>query len=84
MEWTTVITALITAGASIFGSWMVSTKQRRDDAVKEAQREQKQADRLDNIEKKLDIHNGYAEKFTKITENIIKMEKDIEFLKQRS
>lgn len=82
MDFTSILTAIIAAGASIFGSWAASQKQRREDAVKDAQREQKQADRLDAIEHKLDIHNGYAEKFSKMSESIVGIKKDIEFLKE--
>lgn len=84
MEWTTIVTALIAAGASMFGSWAASARQRKEDAVKEAQREQKQADRLDAIERKLDIHNGYAEKFGEIGQDIVAIKKDIEYLKKNN
>jgi len=39
--------------------------------------------RLQQIEKKLDIHNGYAEKFSDITSDIKLIQKDIELLKDR-
>ena len=47
-------------------------------------REQKHADRLEAIEHKLDIHNGYAEKLGDIGEAIVAMKKDIEFLKEKT
>jgi len=38
--------------------------------------------RLQQIEKKLDVHNGYAEKFGEITADIKLIQKDIEFIKK--
>jgi len=39
--------------------------------------------RLQQIEKKLDIHNGYAEKFGEITADIKLIQKDVEYLKEK-
>lgn len=40
--------------------------------------------RLDAIEKKLNIHNGYAEKFASTAKDISSIQKDIEWLKRRT
>ena len=78
----TVLVALITGGCSVVGNYLVSLKKHKEDEVKIAQREQKQLDRLDAIEHKLDIHNGYAEKLGDISVSMMAMQKDIEFLKK--
>ena len=83
MDWTSIITALIAAGASMAGTWAMSAKQKKEDAVKEAVREQAQADRLDRIEKKLDEHNGYAQKFADATTAIALLQKDVEYIKEK-
>ena len=77
----TIICTIITAVAGIMGSYAAVQKGRRDGEIKDAVREQKQADRLEAIEHRLDIHNGYAEKLGSIGEALVAMKKDIEFLK---
>ena len=66
----TVVAALIGAAASIvvnlISAWQQNKKRAIDDAVKEARLE----DRLKSIEKKLDTHNGYAEKIGSIQTDI--------------
>ena len=80
----TIICTIITAVAGIVGAYAAVQKGRREDAIKDAVREQKQADRLEAIERKLDTHNGYAEKLGVIGETLVAMKKDIEFLKGRT
>ena len=66
----TVMAALIGAAASIIvnliSAWQQNKKRAIDEAVKEARLE----DRLKSIEKKLDTHNGYAEKIGSIQTDI--------------
>ena len=40
--------------------------------------------RLDVIEKKINLHNGYAEKFASTARDISSIQKDIEWLKRRT
>lgn len=77
-----IIIALITGLCAVAGNYLISRKTSREDAIRDAQREQKQCDRLDEIEHKLDIHNGYAEKLGTISESMVAMKKDIEYLKK--
>lgn len=79
----TIICTIITAVAGVVGAYAAVQKGRREDAIKDAQREQRQADRLETIEKKLDEHNGYAEKLGAISKSIVAMQKDIEYLKSK-
>ena len=82
-----VAVALITGVLAVLGSYLgnvtVSRKKAREEAIKEAERDTRQADRLDVIERKLDIHNGYAEKLGGIEKSMAMMQKDIEYLKER-
>lgn len=87
----TIIVALITSLGGVVGAYLAVQKGNRDSEIKDAQREQRQSDRLDridekigNLEKKVDIHNGYAEKFGSIANSMTAMSKDIEYLKNRS
>lgn len=79
----TIICTIITAVAGVVGAYAAVQKGRREDAIKDAQREQRQADRLETIERKLDEHNGYAEKLGAISKSMVAMQKDIEYLKSK-
>ena len=83
-----IIVALITGVCAVVGH-LISQKKTCDDEIKDAQREQKQLDQLEAmderfkvIEKKLDEHNGYAEKFGEISTSIVAIRKDLEYLKK--
>ena len=75
----TVVAALIGAAASIIvnliSAWQQNSKRRLEEATREARLEE----RLKSIEKKLDEHNGYAQKIGGIQQDIAyikgKMEK---------
>ena len=82
---------IITAIAGIIGAYLAVRKSTQEQEIRNAQREQRQSDRLDRIdekigslEKKVDIHNGYAEKLGDISISMTSMSKDIEYLKNRS
>lgn len=86
----TIIVAIITSTGGIIGAYLAVQKGNRESEIKDAQREQRQSDRLDriderigNLEKKVDIHNGYAEKFGEIANSMTALSKDIEYLKNR-
>lgn len=86
----TIIVAIITSLGGIIGAYLAVQKGNRESEIKDAQREQRQSDRLDrideriaNLEKKVDIHNGYAEKFGEIANSMTALSKDIEYLKNR-
>ena len=78
-----VTIALISMGSSIstaiialLGNYLINSK-------KEAVKEQRQNDRLESIERKLDEHNHYAEKLGNVDINLAKLSKDVEYLKER-
>lgn len=78
-----IIIALITGVAGVIGQWMISRNARLKESTEAAKSQQKLDDRLEVIDQKIEIHNNYAEKFTEITTDIIKIQKDIEYLKER-
>lgn len=87
---TPIIVAVITSLGGILGAFLAVRKGNREREVNEAIREQKQTDRLNSIdekitrlEKKVDIHNGYAEKFGEISQSLIALSKDVEYLRKR-
>lgn len=88
---TSIAVALISATGGVIGAYLAVQKGNRESDIKDAQREQRQSDRLDridekitNLEKKVNIHNGYAEKFGEVAKSMAVMAKDIEFLKGRA
>lgn len=71
-----VIVALITGAVALIGNYLLQRADR-------ARLDQKTADRLDHLEKKIDIHNGYASRFEKIGQDITKIMTTLEFLKSK-
>lgn len=96
---TEVIVALITGACAIFGQWMITrseskkaddkrSKEQEERAVAQAVKDAEIKNQLAAIEKKLDIHNGYAEKFSAVTGHLeeidkalVAIQKDIEYMK---
>lgn len=82
-----VVVAIITGGLAVLGAYVsnmaMSRKKTREDIIRDAEREAKQAVRLDVIEKKLDEHNGYAQKFEDIGKDIAIIKTKIEMLGKR-
>lgn len=76
-----ILVALITAGASVICQMIISTKTRRDTETKQAVRDKEIEDRLENIEKRLDQHNHYAEKLGEISIALTAIKKDIEYIR---
>ena len=79
-----IIVALITASASVLCQIIISNKQKRETETAQAVRDKEFDDRLKVIEHKLDEHNGYAEKLSDIAIAIVKLQKDVEYLKGRN
>lgn len=77
-----VLVAIITGAFTLIGTWIMHKKKSQNDAVKQAVREQIKEDKLANIERKLDIHNGYAKKLDNISKSIVAIKKDIQYLKE--
>lgn len=75
-----VLAALIGAAASIIVNLINNYSQSKKRAVEEAVKEVNLENRLRGIEKKLDIHNGYAEKLTSIETNIAVIRTKVEML----
>lgn len=78
-----VIVAIITGVCAVFGQWLITrqqtAKRKTDDAVRDARLE----DRIQALERKIDIHNGYAEKFSEIGTDIAVIKNDIKTLYKR-
>lgn len=81
-----VLIAIITGVLAVLGSYMgnvsISRRKTREDAIRDAKREQELKDRLDRFEKKVDEHNGYAQKFETISKDIAVIKTEIEILRK--
>lgn len=79
---TSVIVALITGLCAVAGNAIISRSNRMKDEQERAIKEAKVAMRLDSIEEKLDIHNGYAEKFGDISVTIAEILTELRLMKE--
>ena len=68
-----IITAIIAGVCSVIGQWLISRE-----------REVRLDERLKNVEKKLDEHNGYAQKFETIQIDIAKISTKLENLEGKT
>lgn len=75
---------------SIIGLIFEFIRRSKQQAIKDAEREQKQADQHDQVmeelkrvSKRLDEHNGYAEKFSQTTITLTALSKDVEWIKEK-
>lgn len=68
-----IITAIIAGVCSVIGQWLISRE-----------REIRLDERLKNVEKKLDEHNGYAQKFETIQIDIAKISTKLENLEEKT
>lgn len=66
-----IIVAIITGVCSVLGQWLISRE-----------REARLDERLKSVEKKLDEHNSYAQKFETIQINIAEIKTEIKNLKE--
>ena len=78
-----IIVAIITGLFAVFGQWLVGIGQMKQKKVADAVREDRIDNRLKSVEEKLDIHNGYAERFAEIGTDIAVIKNDIQNLYHR-
>lgn len=83
MDWSAIIVGLIAAAGSFAGNLSIQHKKSKEEAIKDAERETRQEDRMRSIEHKLDVHNGYAEKLGSVEKSLVAMQKDIEYLREK-
>lgn len=69
-----IVAPLITGVFAVIGQYIITNKKSKEQEIKDAVRDQKTDDRLERIEDKLDVHNGYAKRFEEIEKAIVKIE----------
>ena len=75
-----VTVAIITGVCAVVGQWLISRAQAAKQKIDDAVRDKGIEDRLSALERKIDIHNGYAEKFAEIGSDIAVIKNDIKTL----
>lgn len=75
-----VLIALITGLCAVVGQWLISRSQNEKRKVEDAVRDARLDDRLAGVERRLDLHNGYAERFSEIQTDIAVIKNDIKTL----
>lgn len=76
----TVLVAIITGICAVLGQWLITRAQAAKTRIDDAVRDKGIEDRLSALEHKIDIHNGYAEKFSEIGADIAVIKNDIKTL----
>ena len=84
-----IVVAIIGAVAVILSALLGYFSAVKKHEVEDAKREQEQKDlfkeifkQMENIEKRLDEHNHYAEKYVETAKTLVAIQKDIAFLKE--
>ena len=77
-----IIVALISAVATIATQLIINAQNKKEMSIAQAVRDKGFEDRLQVIEEKLESHNSYAEKFASVSNSIVAMQKDIEYLRK--
>lgn len=84
--WGNIAVALITGVLAVLGTYVgnvtISRKKTREEAIRDAKRDQELTDRLDRLEKKVDEHNGYAKRFEEIGKDIAVIKTEISFIRK--
>ena len=85
-----VIVGLLSVTGSVIASLIGAQSSKRETNATLAAHEQKQQDAIDSIKselgemkKRLDSHNGYAEKFASASKDIALTQKDVEYIKDQ-
>ena len=76
-----IIVALITAASGIFAQIIIAHQNGKKQDAERARLDQKTDDRMSSIERKLDEHNGYAQRFAENSEQFATLKTDIEIIK---
>lgn len=74
--------AIIVAVGSVLCQLLINRKGKKEREIADAVKSERLENRLSNIEHKIDIHNGYAEKLGGIQMSIAVIENNIKNLKE--
>ena len=77
-----VIVALITGLCAVVGQWLISRGQAEKKREEDVERDTRLDERMKGIERRLDMHNKYAEKFGEIQTDIAVIKNEIRNIKE--
>lgn len=73
-----IIVAIITGSVTLTVNLLSNWSARKKDAVSNAVRDQKIEDSIQELAKRVDAHNGMADKITSIEKSIVRIETKLE------
>lgn len=76
-----IIVAVITGIFATIGVVVTNYASNKRNSIEQAKRDQQIQDEIENLSKRVDVHNGYAEKFAESTNSINLLQKDVEYIK---
>ena len=78
-----IIIAFIAAAGSVLGQALIAGSSRKKDAAERARLDERTANRLASIERKLDEHNGLAPRLVEIERRLAVLTTEVEALKEQ-
>jgi hypothetical protein len=73
-----IIVAIITSSTTLFGVILANYAQHRREGVKQAVRDQRIDDSINNLTKRVDAHNGMLDRVANIEKSIVRIETKLE------
>lgn len=77
-----VIIALITGICGVIGNAILNAANRKKDIAERARLDEKTANRLATIEKKIDEHNSYADKISEIKIDVAEIKTELKLIRE--
>lgn len=72
-----IIVALITGVCAVIGQWLIARENKRKSDTEQAVKDALIQQRLDSIDKKLDEHNGYAQRFEEVAVSLAELRTEL-------
>lgn len=72
-----IIVALITGVCAVIGQWLIARENKRKADTEQAVKDALMQQRLDSIDKKLDEHNGYAQRFEEVAVSLAELRTEL-------
>lgn len=72
-----IIVALITGICAVIGQWLIARENKRKADTEQAVKDALMQQRLDSIDKKLDEHNGYAQRFEEVAVSLAELRTEL-------
>ena len=74
---TAVLVAIITGVCAVLGQYMIARANKKQQDTERAVHDALISQRLDTIERKLDEHNGYAQRFEEVAVSIAELRTEL-------